>query len=334
MKSPFRGAWREGIGQVLAAVVLALAVAVVVDLANGRQQEPSKHAARAAARKTQAAKRETGPRHVVAVRRSGAAVVVRDLLTGHDVGVSVSAPQGRRFHQVAAAGNGSYIVSGYAAGRVTFNRLVLDSAGRPQDLAPIAGLELRGVSTTRSDLAVSADGGRIAYVTYRGGKGRVDVVTVGTRQRRGWTTRSSGTISSLSWAGDTLSFVWSPAAGKGRQVRTLNTTGAGGDLRVSRVVLRLPAGSASAVLSGDGSTIAAGVRDRSEVSVEVFSATTGRRTEVLWASKADGSGELTRLARDSGGGQLLATGTEGRLFVGSPRGVHELPAADLGDLAW
>ncbi|MFG1998663.1 hypothetical protein ACGFNU_05895 [Spirillospora sp. NPDC048911] len=331
-----RGVWRTAV-PVAAAVGVALVVGGGVDLVHSRQDsdEPKPKSAKTKA----VGKADTkGPRYVVGVRRNGTALIVRDIRSGDDVGLPVAAPQGQRFQRVASGGDGSYVAAAKTAKKVTFQRLSLEKNGHPKALAEIPRVAVTGTSTPWSDLAVAADGDKIAYVTYRGTRSRLDVISVETGARKTWTTKSAARLSSLSWAGDTLSFVWNPLRkvdGKmveiRHQVRTLDTTGPAGDLGLSKAVLRLPKGSETAVLSQDGQTVVAGVTDQSQIALQAYSVETGQPTKVLWEKQVTGTGDLTGLDSDATGGHLLIRGGDGRLYV---QGAPAVPAGDLADAAW
>ncbi|MBO2451606.1 hypothetical protein J4573_31260 [Actinomadura barringtoniae] len=356
-KGPERGS-RLGVA-VRAVVPLGLAVVVAVGVGGGvdlvhhvqrpdpEPQSASKPVKAGKGTKT-AGPKGAEPRYVVGVRRTGGSLVVRDLRTGHDVGLPVAAPQGRRFQRVASEGDGSYVVAaatpGSGSSKVTFQRLTLEEDGHPKDLEAIPRVSVPGASTEWSDLAVGSDGDKIAYVTYSGTRSRMSVVSVETGARKTWTTKAPARISSLSWAGDTLSFVWNPlrtVAGKqvekAHQVRTLDTSGAAGDLKVSRPILKLPEGSRAAVLSPDGMRIVTTVTDGRQVLVKSYYVTSGKPAEVLWEQKAEATvahhegPEVARLDPDPTGDHYLATGGDGRLFSES---VGAVPAADLSDAAW
>lgn len=310
-----------------AAAALALFVAGGLDVVHRHQHSAKEeHEAKPAAEA-----RKTDPRFVVGVAASGTALIVRDVRTGADVGLPVAAPQGRRFHRVAAVKDGSYVVASYGAGKVVFHRLHLDAAGRPKDLQDLPKAAVAGTSTAWSDLAVSPAGDRLAYVTYQGMRGRVTVVSAASGARKAWTTRTPGRLGGLSWAGATLSFVWTPArhgngSADGRQVRMLDTGGAAGDLKVSKVVLTLPKGAATAVLSGDGRTVIAGIVQDSQLSLQAFTLT-GRPGRVLWRQRVDGA--LTGLHPAHTGRGVLASA--GDLYF---QGAHAVPGKDLADAAW
>ncbi|WP_433146588.1 hypothetical protein ACQPZ8_04615 [Actinomadura nitritigenes] len=326
----FREVWRTAL-PVSVAAAAALFAGGSVDLVHRHQREANKkHDAAAAAADTTPA----GPRAVVGVTRAGTALTVRDARTGAALGLPVAAPDGRRFHHVAGDGD-SYVVASSGAGKVTFQRLKLAADGRPESLTEIPAATIPGASAPWSDLAVSADGDRIAYVTYKGARARIDVVSARTGARKTWTTGYSARVSSLSWAGGTLAFVWNPvrrAGGKYTEVRhelrTLDTGGAGGDLKASKPVTVLPKGTTSAVLSRDGKTAAAGVVQRSVASVQAYSTATGAPARVVWKQRLNGL--ITGL--DTGGeGKLLITGGDGRLYA---EGAGTLPGTDLADAAW
>ncbi|MEV5569652.1 hypothetical protein AB0L06_06360 [Spirillospora sp. NPDC052269] len=335
-------AWRNAV-PIGVAVVGALVIGAGVDIVHRHPWSPKKKPATNAKSTAATAKSGGKPRYVVGVRRDGTAVVVRDVKTGHDVGLPVAAPAGRRFQRVAAGPGASYVVASYASRKVMFHRLNLGKDGRPSTLSDIPRALVPGVSNASSDMAVSSDGASIAYVTYRtGGMGTVDVVSTHSGTRKTWTAKSAARISSLSWAGPTLSFLWSPrpragirgAAGPAvppaPQVRTLNTAGPTGDLKLSKTVLRLPAGTAAAVLAPDGRTIVAGVESPSRVALQQYSTVTGRPGRVLW--EHPGKGGVRRLDSDSSGGHLLLSGDDGSLY--GPDERTPVPADDLSDVAW
>lgn len=327
-KTPAGGTAWKGLFPVGVAAGLALVVGGGLDVVDHRQRaEKKEHAASAAAKSE-----PTSPRFVVGVRAAGTALVVRDV-RGGDVGLPVAAPPGRRFHRVASVKNG-YVVSSYAARRVTFERLELEDDGRPKDLEEIPRATLSGVSGAYSDLAVGQDGDRIAYVTYRGAASRVDVVSARTGDRKAWTARIPARISGLSWAGDTLAFVWNPLRkvdGKvtevRHQLRTLDTNAPSGDLKVSKPVLDLPAGT-TAILARDGRTIITGTARNAQISVQAVSITTRRPTKVL--ARQASAGRVARLDTDPTGGHLLVSATDGRLYAEGAA----LPGTDLIDATW
>jgi hypothetical protein len=326
----FREVWRTALPVGVAAAA-ALFAGGSVDLVHRHQREANKkHDAEAAAADTTPA----GPRAVVGVTRTGTALTVRDARTGGALGLPVAAPDGRRFHRVAGDGD-TYVVASYGAGKVTFQRLKLAADGRPESLTEIPAATIPGASTAWSDLAVSGDGDRIAYVTYKGARARVDVVSARTGARKTWTTRYSARVSSLSWAGDTLAFVWNPvrrARGTYTEVRhefrTLDTSGAAGDLKASKAVTALPKGTTSAVVTRDGKSVVAGVVSHSVASVQAYSAATGAPTKTVWKQRLNG--RITGL--DAGEkGRLLIAGSDGRLYA---EGAGTLPGTDLADAAW
>jgi hypothetical protein len=336
---------RRWVAPVAASAGIALVLAAAVDFINGASPPPraAKKTPRPATSKgtgtaavpTLMSKDRPLPRHLVGVRRPGTAVVVRDVRTLAPIG-SIPAPANRRFQQVAAAGAGSYIVSGAARNGTVFYRLTLASDGRPAPLTALPRVRVPGTSTAWSDMAISQDGGTIAYVSYRTATRRpaIDAVSVDTGARRTWTTALSGRIGALSWAGRTLSFVWSPTRGAIRhQVRLLDTALPGGDLKVSRPALTLPAGADTAVVSRDGATIVTGVAGRSGLSLAAYSVASGRQTAVLWR-RSGGPSRVIRLIPDRAGGDLIAATPGGRLIVAPAHGAIEATAADIADLAW
>ncbi|WP_026414127.1 PD40 domain-containing protein [Actinomadura oligospora] len=332
--------WRNAV-PIGVAVVGALVIGAGVDTIHRHPWSPKKKAATNA--KSTAATQNSGgrPRFVVGVRRDGDAVVVRDVKTGGDVGLPVAAPAGRSFQRIAAGPGDSYVVASYGTRKVMFHRLVLGKDGRPSTLSDIPRAVVPGVSNPSSDMAVTPDGTTIAYVTYRkGGAGTLDVLSTRSGTRKTWKAKPGARIGSLSWAGPTLSFLWSPQPRAGvrgappapapPQVRTLNTAGPAGDLKLSKPVLRLPAGTEAAVLTPDGRTIVAGVGSPSRVALQQFSTATGRPGRVLWEHQ--GKGGVSRLDSDSSGGHLLLAGDDGSLY--GPDERTPVPGDDLSDVAW
>ncbi|MFI0352305.1 hypothetical protein [Actinomadura sp. 9N407] len=320
----------RGLVPIAIASCAALAIGGAVDVVHQHQKSGKKERSATAAAKND----ETGPRFVVGVRTKGTALVVRDVRTGHDVGLPVAAPQGQRFQRVAAAGERSYIVATGAGKQVTFQRLELKKDGSPEALEALPEATVTGVSTAWSDLAVGPKGEQIAYVTYqRGGGSKVDVVSAKGGGHKAWTSAIPARVGNLSWAGTTLSFVYTPvkkAAGKTvHQVRTLDTNAAAGDLKVSEPVLKLPAGSTTAVLSRDGASVLSAVFQNGQVTMQAYAAATGRPAKVLWTRKAPGT--PSRLDLDHSGEHLLAAGSDGPLFGSGPQSV---PGEDLLDAAW
>ncbi|TMQ92517.1 hypothetical protein ETD83_27060 [Actinomadura soli] len=320
--------WR-GLIPIAVAAGVALFVGGGMDVVHRHQRAAEKEHEAAPA----AESRNTEPRFVVGVAASGTALIVRDVRSGADVGLPVAAPQGRRFQRVAALKDGSYVVASYADRVVTFHRLTLQDNGRPKDLKDIPKATVSGVSTSWSDLAVSPDGDRIAYVTYQRARSRVDVVTAATGVHRVWTTKLPARVGSLSWSGTTLSFVWSPVVRSAgaklveskHQLRTLDTDGATGDLRLSKAVLTLPKGGTTAILSRDGKTVFAGIVENSQMSVQALSVA-GAPTKVLWRQRV--KDELTSLDTAHTGKALLATA--GDLYTADVA----VPGQDLADAAW
>ena len=335
-KEPGPGSWIgaavQGLVPVGVAAAVAIAIGAGVDVVHRHQKSGEKErSARPAAEQDR-----TAPRHVVAIREPGNALVVRDVRTGNDVGLAVASPAGQRFQRVAAAGDGTFVVAAAGAGKVTFQRLRLGEDGGPAELTPLPKAVVTGTSTAWSDLAVAPDGDRIAYVTYRpGGLGRLEVVSASTGERKTWTTTTPARVSSLSWAGSTLGFVWSPTRRVGgrivHQVRTIDTASApSGDLKTSKAVLKLPDGSGgAAVLGKDGRTVVAGVAKDAQLTVQSFAAGTGGPGGVLWRQKA--AGQAKSVTADHAGEHFLVLAGDGRLLID---GAAPLPAEDVLDAAW
>jgi hypothetical protein len=317
---PRLGSWK-GLVPLGIAAAAALCIGGSVDVVHRHQRAADKeHDAKPAAKAE-----KTEPSHVVGVTAPGTGLLVRDIDTGANVGLPVAAPEGRRFHRVAAAKDGTYVVASYGDGKVTFQRLRLSGDGRPKDLKDIPKAVVPGVSTAWSDLAVSPDGDHIAYVTYKGARSRVDVFSTGAGTHKVWTTKLRARVGSLSWSGTTLAFVWNPAGSAKHQLRTLDTNAAAGDLKLSKAVMMLPKGSANAILSRDGSVIAA-TSKKSELTLQTYTPQ-GDPTKTLWTQKV--KGEVTGLDLAHSGSGLMATA--GDLYA---QGVPAVPGRDLADAAW
>ncbi|MFB4308238.1 hypothetical protein [Actinomadura sp. GTD37] len=313
------GSWKSLI-PLSAAAAAALFVGGSVDVVHRHQRAAEKeHEAKPAAKAER-----TDPRFVVGISAAGTALLVRDVHTGAGAGLPIAPPQGRRFHRVAAAKDGSFVVASYGDRKVTFQRLHLGEDGRPQDLKDIPKAVVPGVSTIWSDIAVVGD--NLAYVTYKGKRGRVDVVSLTDGTRKTWATKAPGRVGSLSWSGATLSFVWTPVGSAKHQLRTIDTSGAAGDLKLSKAAMTLPKGSTNAVLTRDGKTVVAGILAKSQLTVQTFTLT-GKPAKVLWRQKV--TGPLTGLDAAHSGGAVMATA--GDLYT---NGVPAIPGKDLADAAW
>ncbi|MFA1546704.1 hypothetical protein [Actinomadura chokoriensis] len=313
------GSWKSLI-PLSGAAAAALFIGGGVDVVHRHQRAAEEeHAAKPAAKAER-----TDPRFVVGITTAGTSLLVRDMRTGADVGLPIAPPQGSRFHRVAAAKDGSFVVASYGARKVTFQRLHLGDDGRPQDLKDIPKAVVPGASTPWSDIAL--DGDHIAYVTYTGKRSRVDVLSLTDGTRKTWTTKAPGRVGSLSWSGATLSFVWAPVGSTTNQLRSIDTLGAAGDLKLSKAVMTLPKGGSNAVLTRDGKTVVAGLVAKSQLTVQTFTLT-GKPAKVLWRQKV--TGPLTDLDTAHTGGTVLATA--GDLYA---NGVQPVPGKDLADATW
>ncbi|WP_141580142.1 hypothetical protein [Actinomadura sp. WMMA1423] len=314
------GSWK-GLVPLGMAAAAALLIGGGVDTVHRHQRAAEKeHEAKPAAKAE-----KTEPTVVVGVGKQGTSLLVRDVGTGANVGLPVAAPQGRRFHRVAALKDGSYIVATPGDRDVTFQRLRLDD-GRPKDLKPVPKATVPGGFSAWSDLAVTPDGAQIAYVTYRGTRARVDVLSPETGVHKVWTTKLRARVGSLSWSGTTLSFVWSPVGSAAHQVRTLDTSGAAGDLKTSKAAMALPKGSSNAVLSRDGNSLIAAVAKNSELTLQTYTLQ-GNPTKTLWTQKVKGLPTGLDIAH-TGRGLMV---TAGDLYA---QGVPTVPGEDLADAAW
>jgi hypothetical protein len=250
--------------------------------------------------------------------------VVTDAVTGKVLGTVHPPAGGMRFVSAAAAGDDrTFILAAEGASPATrFYELRLGPGGEPR---PLALLPVPAVAFG-DELAVSADGLRLAIATGTAGNGHIEVVSLPTGTVRVWESSDRGSATSLSWAGDRwLAFDWSDAsraAQLARQrsgLRLLDTAAPGTDLMSSRLVVSQAArfgsfgGLTSPLITPDGSkvfaTMVSGVPVNPMAEVVEFSARTGQA-----------SGAVTPPAGESGMGQWC-----GALWT-DPSGQHLLAA--------
>lgn len=313
------GSWKSLIPLSVAAAA-ALFIGGSVDVVHRHQRgAEEEHEAKPAAKAER-----TDPRFVVGITAAGTALLVRDVHTGANVGLPIAPPRGSRFHRVAAAKDGSYVVASYADRKVTFQRLHLGDDGRPQDLKDIPKAIVPGASTSWSDIAL--DGDHLAYVTYKGKRGSVSVLSLSDGTRKTWATKAPGRVDSLSLSGPTLSFVWTPVGSAKHQLRSIDTNGAAGNLKLSKAVMTLPKGSSNAVLTSNGKTVVVGTVAKSELTVETRTLA-GKPVKVLLSQKV--TGPLTDLDIAHSGATVLAAA--GDLYT---NGVPAVPGKDLADATW
>jgi hypothetical protein len=211
-------------------------------------------------------------------------------------------------------------------------RLRIDAHGRVGSLTKVAA-----VAQGQSDLialAASPDGKRVAYPvnnppTSAGapyGPAEIDVLTVATGHKAVYRTTVSGRVSSLSWAADGrhLAFELDGADSLTTGFMVLDTRAGSDLLSASHLVLtqsasRKRSGYAgrftAPVLSADGRSLYAigtvGTGKTRRTMVLEFSVGAGGQERVLYQEPYAGGGaqwSFTLLARDPGGGSLLAVG--------------------------
>ncbi|UBU09026.1 WD40 repeat domain-containing protein [Nonomuraea gerenzanensis] len=139
------------------------------------------------------------------------------------------------WHLVAAArDNRTFALAGRTDQGLRFFLVRLGEDGRPGE--PVAVTQSDPDELTSAyDLALSADGSRLAYATaLLGGGAKISVLDVATGRRRDWTTRTYSLLSGLSWAPDGRSLAY---AGQGRAIAVLDLARAGTGLDgASRIV--------------------------------------------------------------------------------------------------
>ncbi|TYB66690.1 hypothetical protein FXF51_16470 [Nonomuraea sp. PA05] len=154
---------------------------------------------------------------------------VHDAETGEFV-ADVPLPPGveSSWHLVAAArDNRTFAIAGWTGRRdpaIVFFLVRLGEDGRPGEPVAVTQTgpdELRLIY----DLALSADGTRLAYATpLLGGGAKISVLDVATGRRRDWTTKTHSMVSGLSWAPDGRSLAYVTG---GRAIAVLDLTRAG-----------------------------------------------------------------------------------------------------------
>ncbi|GAA2207450.1 hypothetical protein GCM10009850_029080 [Nonomuraea monospora] len=157
---------------------------------------------------------------------------VQDAETGELV-AEIPLPPGveSSWHVVAAArDNRTFAIAGWTGRQdpaIVFFLVRLGEDGRPGE--PVAVTQTDpDVLTTVHDLALSADGTRLAYATpLLGGGAKISVLDVATGRRRDWTTMTYSMVNGLSWAPDGRSLAYVPG---GRAIAVLDLARAGTDL--------------------------------------------------------------------------------------------------------
>lgn len=189
---------------------------------------------------------------------------------------SVPAPRSAGLAQALVAGpEDMFVLSAFKEKSCTtrFYRFHLAADGRVRGLAPLVK---ETVPARVAGLAVSPDGGRLAYATAPCAQAAqpqatVTVLDVGSGRRRTWSTPAPSLVGEIVWARDsrTLGYTvgdvrpWAePDPFHERRmgnvtVHALDTGGRGADLRSGRVLFRQPDDSAAvttAVMNPDGRT--------------------------------------------------------------------------------
>ncbi|OLT27302.1 hypothetical protein BJF79_01455 [Actinomadura sp. CNU-125] len=306
-EEPARGSWLRGLVPIAVAAGLVAVIGGGFDVLERRYGAEQARSAKAASDAEQ-----TAPRFAVGVVADGSALVVRDTGTGADTALPVAPPPGRRFTSVESAPDGTYIVASSGGGTATFQRLRLDDDGRPEELAPIPKATIpvadaRPSARLRPALAVTPEGDRLAYVSFDGGRARVDVLALDTGARKRWTTTLTGVVGSPSWSGDTLAFVWTGSAARESQVRTIDTAAPVADLKHSKALLKLPSGVSTAILRPDGTTIVTGAVRQTRLTIQTY-ASTGKPQQTLWEHQTQGQSQLTALDPAENGALIALAG--------------------------
>ncbi|MFC5008666.1 hypothetical protein ACFPIJ_63985 [Dactylosporangium cerinum] len=212
----------------------------------------------------------------------------------------------------------------------TLHRFRLTDAGHVTDLAPVPGV----VPGMVAGLAMSRDGGRIAYATLPcappvsvpGWEPRAEVtrdpaqrpvltvLDLGTGQRREWTTAPGTALGSLVWAADgrtlgyTLGSITEAEPVTGVTVHALDTGAPGTDAAGGRVLLDLPAYDGtvtSALMDLDGRGGHGTLRRTSPPSTVTFTFTEGRPIRAIDVQE-DKPGELSMTVTTWGDGPRYA----------------------------
>lgn len=138
----------------------------------------------------------------------------------------------------AAPDNRTFAIAGWTEStnpRIRFFVVRLGEDGRPGKPVAVTQTDPDNL-TLVNDLALSADGTRLAYATpLIGGGAKISVLDVATGRRLDWKTSTHSTVSGLSWAPDGRSLAYVPG---GRAIALLDLARLGTDLdgATSRIV--------------------------------------------------------------------------------------------------
>jgi hypothetical protein len=240
--------------------------------------------------------------------------LVEDAFTGKLL-ATVPAPGGSSFYRVMAAGDDRtfFLLTQPSEPWGALYELRLSASGAPRTLTRV----LARIPT--SEMAISPDATRLAYVMPGGG---IDVISLATGASRTWTT-PGGTAVGLSWAGDSvLAFEWASDRDGVPQpdLHLLNTTAPGQNLLSSGRVISLAEHSSfgdfdsidGATITTDGSKVFAtagiGGEQNPEAAVVEFSASTGQPLAAVtpWTGMAGMDNYCFALWMDPSGDHLTA----------------------------
>ncbi|MCA2230403.1 WD40 repeat domain-containing protein [Nonomuraea aurantiaca] len=143
------------------------------------------------------------------------------------------------WHRVAAArDNRTFAIAGWTEPKnpeIRFFLVRLGDDGRPGKPVAITQTDPDNL-TSVYDLALSADGTRLAYSTpLIGGGAKISLLDVATGRRRDWKTLTHSIVSGLSWAPDGRSLA-SVLGGRAISVLDLARLGTGPDAAASRII--------------------------------------------------------------------------------------------------
>ncbi len=263
------------------------------------------------------------PRYFVGIPQSPGRAIVSATVTGTVLGTVAPPKPYTMFRWAAAAGDDRTFVLGATPGvdhPVRFYRLTLSRSGHPGRLAP---LPVPTQTATITGAALSPDGSKLAVSLLGSGHeqtgSKIQVFSLATGAMREWVWPGHGTISSNSsnsWEEDNRTLLFEVTTrirtGWAGQLRLLDTATPGGSLQASSTPIPIPGTELGwqhnnarhritgiPLITGDGTTLVAPFFHASAppkvfgFTITMFSARTGKPTQVLYWRRADSEADAT-----------------------------------------